>query len=200
MHSAATSKGHHTDCLDCIGNIQRKQMNWIVNNRMKLSLLGVILIAILMAIIPSNTSMYLKNGNSVSLVKASFFRSFFPEANCKISYTPKTSSSATIVLWQSVFDGPILFISSTNSSALLCLYDYDVDLRLFKIDATKPYNPIKTNGELNRILFTSSCEIQEGMASDWQEVLSYLRTAQPHMYANQSASVWLRLNRNPSFY
>jgi hypothetical protein len=52
------------------------------------------------------------------------------------------------------------------------------DLRLFRIDTSKPSQPIPPSSDINSILITSDWEIQYGADSDWQEVLTFGRLHQ----------------------
>ena len=101
-----------------------------------------------------------------------------PEAYCTNWITiQKPAKSGAIILWQDVFDGPVMLISSTNSNVLLCLYDFDVDVRLFRIDTLKQFTPLPPSSDINRILFSCTWDIRYGTGDDWQEVSNYLRAA-----------------------
>ncbi len=128
-------------------------------------------------LVPHNKTIPLANGAKARVEAASYIRSWRPEGSCKIWYTPKSGQTGLIELWQSAFDGPILLISSTNADVLLCLYDYDVDMRLLRIDTSKGFSPLPLSSSINYILFTSTWDIRYASIAEWGEVQDYLRNA-----------------------
>src|SRR6267142_4457420 len=105
------------------------------------------------AMVPSSTSVDLGARGSAFIKPATFLRSLRQEAYCTIRYEPKSGQPGTIVLWQDVFDGPTTLLPAKNTNILLCLYDFDVDYRLLRIDTSKSFRPLLTSNDLNRILF-----------------------------------------------
>ncbi len=146
-------------------------------HKWKLFALGFVILTLTWLLIPSSRTIPLNNGASARVKLATFIRSLRQEAFCTITYEPKEGQSGAVILWQSIFDGPMMLISSTNANVLYCLYDYDVDVRLFGIDTSKRFKPLPSSNDINSILFTSTWEIQYGADSDWQEVLNYLQKA-----------------------
>ena len=142
-----------------------------------ITFLGFVILFIIYLLVPHSKTIPLAKGAQARVETASLLRSFRPEASCKIWYTPKSGPTGLIELWQDEFDGPMLLISSTNTNVLLCLYDYDVDMRLFRIDTTTAFRPLPPSSSINRILFTSTWDIKYGLNADWDEVEDYLRNA-----------------------
>jgi hypothetical protein len=149
-------------------------------------------LGLMLWVIPLGTSFTLSNGGHVRIKGASFIRSFFPEANATVSYRAQQGSAGNVVLWQSIFDGPVTVISSKNTNVLLCLYDYDTGFRLFRIDTRKLFKPFSSDTDLKHILFTSTWDIEEGSFDDWQEMLLYLQKVSPGTFAQQSIRVGFR--------
>ena len=144
--------------------------------RLYLIPLGILLVIALIGIIPRTKNIKLPNGGRARVTAASLFRSLFNEANCEIEYEPTPGKRGTVVLWQDFFDGAIFLLPSTNANVLWCVYDYDVDLRLFKIDTGKLFTAPSAQDPINYILFSCTWDIQFGRAADWGEVLTYLRS------------------------
>ena len=181
----------------------------IVLNRRKwlLALLFALSVILLLGFLPEKKNIYLKNFGSVRIAKASFFRSIFPEASCKIDYTSPDGRAGSIELWQSICTGPITVIVESDPNVLLCLYDYDVAYLLLRIDTGKPFKPLPDKDTiLKSILFTCTWEIQGenngiqdgkgidqiGTDADWQEMLDYLYRVQPETFARQSVTIGVR--------
>jgi hypothetical protein len=161
-----------------------------ISNRLKVLVLiavGLLSIIALMGIIHRSIDVPLSNGGSVRITPASLWRSCWSAASCKITYQPKGMEAGTIVLWQDFFDEPIIVMPAADGKKLMCLYEFDVDLRLFKIDPTKPFKPIPATswGCLDRILYSSTWEVEEAEIGDWQEALEYLKNLQPSAFMHE---------------
>jgi hypothetical protein len=139
-------------------------------------LLSLEILFLVYLLVPHSKIVPLANGEA-RVEKASYFRAWRPEASCKIWYTPKTGGPGLIELWQDTCDGPILLINSTNANVLLCLYDYDVDMRVFRIDTSKTFKPLPPKSTIKYMLFTSTWEINYASVSEWGEVQDYLQNA-----------------------
>lgn len=138
--------------------------------------LGIVVLLVLAISLPRTKEVKLANGARVHVRAASLLRSLQEEANCEIEYEATPGKRGTIVLWQDFFDGVIFLLPSTNGNVLWCVYDYDVDLRLFKIDTSKPFTPPPVQDPINYILFSCTWDIQLCGGTDWGEVLAYLRS------------------------
>src|ERR1035441_6897561 len=146
-------------------------------HKWKLIMLGFPVVFALLGAVPCSKRIPLGSADYALVTRASFFRSIFPEAYSTIMFHSKHGQDGSVVLWQDIFDGPIILIPGKDTSELLCLYDFDVDLRLFKIDTSKTFNPLPPNSGLNHILFSCTWEIDEGTSGDWQELLNFLQKA-----------------------
>ena len=167
-------------------------------HKWKLIILGLPALIVLMGLIPWSKKIPLGNDNYAHIAKASLVRSLWPEAYSTIYYQPKDGQSGKIILWQDVFDGTVLLLPSSNTNVLLCLYDYDVDFRLFRIDTDKMFKPLSPDSDLNSILFSCTWKIGDGTEADWQELLNYLHKVSSSDFARQSDSVAFRVFKSPN--
>jgi hypothetical protein len=143
-----------------------------------LAVAGCLLILVLSGLnLPTGSNIPIGKKNYAYVKPASLIRSMRQEAFCTILCQPKGASPGKIVLWQDFCDGPVMLLPSTNANILLCFYDFDVDMRLFRVDTSQPFTALPTASSINRILFFSDWRIQYGTASDWQELQEYLSTA-----------------------
>lgn len=156
------------------------------------------MIFFIIRLIPSGTKIQLHDGGYAVITKASFLRSFFPEASATIDYKSANGNVGNVTLWQDEFDGPITIIAANKTNTLLCLYDDDVELRIFKIDTSKPFNALKTRSNITNLLFSSTWEIENGTYDDWQEMLEYLRQTDSKIFSSESVTVGFRFGRTPA--
>ena len=170
----------------------------ILKRKWKFWYCGALVLVLLLGLCRPSTDFILNNGGNVRMRPPAFWRALFPEASCSISYKGKNGQIGTVVLWQSAFDGPVTVFSSSDTNVLLCLYDYDVDFRLFRIDTARPFQSDPTNTVLNSILFTSSWEITDGTEDDWRETLNYLAHTTRSHFSRGSICVGTRFGQTPS--
>jgi hypothetical protein len=69
---------------------------------------------------------------------------------------------------------------------LLCLYNFDVDLRLLRIDPAKSPKPFSSESRLDAIVCASPWYIEAGTTNDWQEMLDYLKKLPSGAFKSQS--------------
>lgn len=164
-------------------------------------MLMVLCCCLMDAIFPPHVQSYTLPGSRVRIIKASFLRSCFPEANTRIHFEPNNGKPGDLVLWQDPFDGPITMIPSGNTNLLYCLYDNDVGLHLIILHLNTPFTVVKTNATdsfVPDVLFTSSWDIESwGTVSNWDDVLSYLRTVPPQEFARRALDVGFRSYQDP---
>jgi hypothetical protein len=141
--------------------------------------LGFALLIVMWGAVPGCRDIPLGNSGHARATSAPFIRCLFPEANGTISYFPKNGPAGKVILWQDVFDGATLLIPAEDTNVLLCLYDFDTCVLLLRINTAKPFAPLPSGDMINNILFASTCEIQKGTSSDWDEVLDYLHKSSP---------------------
>lgn len=165
---------------------------------MENSVFRFLVVIVLSAFVPLSTNVSLSNGRYVCITGASYLKIIFSDPTATISYKPEHGPSGKIVLWQSVFDGPVTIISAHDTNVLLCLYDFDVDFRLLRIDTNKVFKPLPPGSDLNRILLARPWEIEGGSPADWQELLNFLQNASPKAFSQQSVPVGMRIYRTPA--
>jgi hypothetical protein len=144
------------------------------------------------------TSITLADGSCARAERAGFLRALFPEANTIITYKPRQGQVGAVVVWQDAFDGLVTVISGREEGVLLCLYDYDVDFRLLRIDTKKRTMSLPPGTELRSYLFNSSWEITVGRPDDWAEIVNYLKSVNPKHFKRQSLPVGVRLRDTPT--
>jgi len=104
----------------------------------------------------------------------------------------KDGKSGTIQLLQSLFYGPVVFFTGEETNVIYCLYNNDVDVRVLKIDLSKPFNRKELYNCNTYIVEASPWGIEEPTAKDWQTALNFLRTVKPDQFERQHipAGTW----------
>lgn len=154
-----------------------------------LCLLLVIAIAS-MGLIRRSINLPFGNGSFVRVTPASFWSSCGSGSSCKIFYRPSDGESGTVALWQDFADRPVIVMLATNGKALLCLYNFDIDLRLLEIDPTQNSNPFSTKSHLDAIVCSSPWHIESGTTNDWQEMLDYLKNLPADTFKHQAVPAY----------
>jgi len=128
------------------------------------------------------------NGCYTRIIPASFWSSCGTGSNCQLFYQPPNETAGTISLWQDLFDKPIIATLSGDGKSLLCLYNYDVDLRLLKIDPAMDasHNSFSQESGLNAIVYSSPWHVEAAGGKDWQAMLDYLKRLSPEDFKRQS--------------
>jgi hypothetical protein len=67
---------------------------------------------------------------------------------------------------QDFFDSPIIVIPSPNDDVFLCIYYYDVDTQLFKIDLSKGSKALPNGSILSAIILASNCKVERVLKDD----------------------------------
>jgi len=160
-------------------------------HKWKFFIVGLALAIVMLGFVPWSKTVALSNGGYARFTPASFFNDLRleGEASSTISYQPKHGRAGKIVLWADLFDGPIMVMPASDTNVLLCLYDFDISLRLFRIDTSKEFKPLSPDNSIKRILFSSTWEIDYGTSADWEEVLNYVKNVSPSVFAHQSVPV-----------
>jgi len=126
------------------------------------------------------------SGGEVRVKSASFFGSCFG-SKCRVTYTG-SSGSGDILLFDGRPEGPLLVIPSSNSDVFYCLYDFDVGLRLLKIETNAKFHPFSAKSPLNHIVLASPWQISDGTDSDWLVAEKYLTSLSQSQFKQQSLS------------
>src|SRR4249920_2655497 len=83
----------------------------------------------------------LGNGGFARITPSSTLGSLRAGATATIFYKPSSGQAGTIVLWEDFFEGPIMVLAADDTNVLLCLYNFDVDLRLLRINPAQNFSP-----------------------------------------------------------
>ena len=116
-------------------------------------------VAVLLASIPRTIRVPLKDGGQVSFVQPSLIGKFFC-SNCTITFSPREGKTNSVKLAQDYFDGPMMVLASTNTNVFFCIYDYDVDLLIIRIDLSQEFVPLRPKSPLQYVLLGSTCKIE----------------------------------------
>src|SRR5690349_11664193 len=124
--------------------------------RTALKLVGLLLVAALcwalfVVLSRHQIDLPLKDGGRVRIVPASFLGTF-RESRCLVTYTPKGGRGGTIALLETRIEWPVMVIPSTETNVLLCLYNFDMDLRLLRIDTEKKFTPFLPDSPLRFVV------------------------------------------------
>jgi hypothetical protein len=151
--------------------------------------------------IPGCGTISLPDGTSAHATSSSVIRKCFPEANAKINiHTSGTNGS--VVLWQGLFDGPILLIPGPDPQTIICVYDYDTEIILLKIKTAKKYDPTAIDEITKSVLFTSTWDIRLAPAGDRAYVISYLEHISFQTFSGfrlPSSTIRFKMNGTPTF-
>jgi hypothetical protein len=134
------------------------------------------------------TDLRLVGGSAISVKLPSFFGSFC-DSQCSITFTSKQGDVGTVDLYSGFFENPIMMIVPTNDNVLLCLYNFDVDIRLLKIDTGKAVQSLSLTNELGAIVCASPWNVEPGTDSDWETVIACLEQTQAKVFTTQPVSV-----------
>jgi len=119
----------------------------------------------------------LSNGGSLRVQKASFWQSIHG-ASCKVLYTPSKGTPGRIELRQNLFNTPLILFSDSSSNGLLCLYDFDVDLRLIRFDPNIPFSAPPSSSYIAAIVLSSSWQAFDASITDWDYAARFLKGVQ----------------------
>jgi len=117
----------------------------------------------------------LRDGGSARITPASSLRALRNGATATIWYQPRGAQAGTIVLWQDFFHHPVMVLAAADTNVLLCLYEFDVGLRLLRINPAKKFNAFSAGSELGFMVSTSPWEVEMGKTNDWYTVLEYIK-------------------------
>jgi hypothetical protein len=154
--------------------------------------LGLLLVVAIasMGLVRRSIDLSFGNGSFVRVTPASLWSSCGSGSSSKIFYHPNGVKSGTVALWQDFADRPIIVMLATNGEALLCLYNFDVDLRLLKIDPTQNPKPFQPNSRLDAIVCSSPWHVESGTTNDWQEMSDYLRGLSSDAFKRQTVPAY----------
>ena len=151
---------------------------------------GLVAAVALMGLVRRSIDVPFGNGGFVRITPASLWGSCRSGADCKIFYHPSDGESGTVALWQDFADRPIVVTLAANGKALLCLYNFDVDLRLLRIDSTQNPEPFPSKSRLDTIVCSSPWHVESGTTNDWQEMSDYLKSLLSEAFKRQAVPAY----------
>jgi hypothetical protein len=144
-------------------------------------LAGLVVVA---GFIPFSSSKTLPNGATLRITHAPewlciwafvFNTRWWP--HCTVTYRPASGPGGRVVFWEDFADWPQDVFLSSDGHSILCLYDYDISVPLFKFDPGKPFDPSLVTDNIKHLVCTTPWQVQEAGPADWQDVRNAL-TAQ----------------------
>jgi hypothetical protein len=145
-----------------------------------------------------------KKGGLITIRAASLF-GVIRGSRCTLAITSRTGRTGTVDLSQDYFDSPITVVPSTNDDVFFCVYDYDVDIQLLKLDLRELPQASPRSTVLGAIILATTCKIervQKGDSNDWDQAASTLEKMPVEEFRNESVSrldlIVLRAYRNKS--
>jgi hypothetical protein len=75
---------------------------------------------------------------------------------------------------------------SREAKSLLCLYNYDVDLKLLRIDPNSPPRHFPAKSVLPVIVLAATWLVTEGTDDDWREFIAWYKGLPPASRKRQS--------------
>jgi hypothetical protein len=156
-----------------------------------LGTLGIAALAVGLFLIlpPPTVSSNLPDGISVRVEPRSLVRSI-AGGQCRITLQTAGGKAQEFALWQDLFHRPVLIAPIEATNIVLCLYEFDTDLRLLRVNVSRAFMPvhnINTN-IVSTIVCSSSCDIQNATIRDWQRINDYLSNSAPATLGPQIVS------------
>lgn len=124
-----------------------------------------LLCILVIATIHRKINVVFENGGSVKMIAASILGSR-SGSTCRIEIDSKSGKHARLDLFQDWSGGPTMVIPTTNENVFLCIYDYDVDFQLLRIDLSKKYRPLAASVFLKANVLHSDCEVTRVLKTD----------------------------------
>jgi hypothetical protein len=146
-------------------------------------------------VMPNFKHVAVPNGGEAHACGAPLWRAVFREAKASFDYTTKKGDRGSFAFWEDIADGPIMLMQGKDTNILYCLYDFDVELILVRIDTSKPNNLSPLPDRLNRITFDSTWSLTEADFSEWQYVISELQHMSSRDYRRQLLPSSFRFRR-----
>src|SRR5437016_565762 len=115
-----------------------------------------------------------KEGGFLQITPASFWASACG-ARCTVLYRPREGRSGTIELWQNLVHEPIIFLPGSSDGALLCVYEFDTDIRLIRFDPNLPFSAFPQSSCLAAIVWRSPWQASEADIRDWESAIKCLK-------------------------
>ena len=110
----------------------------------------------------------------------------FFESTVQLLYEPIRGEKGAVSFNTNFEHQPLIVFCPTNSDCILCFYDFDVLIRLIKIDTKKPFHSFQNGSSLNSIVGASSFEVRDGTKDDWKLAIDCLEHMDSRTFERQS--------------
>jgi hypothetical protein len=140
----------------------------------------------------SGDHVHIKSASTWALVRGSY---------CRLTWQPKDGEVGTVDFWQDLVHGLIAIMPAANTNVILCLYEFDTDLRLIRVDATTRFRSLslKNSTCLSATVCSPCWNVEEADIAEWRYALNYLKNSPARLLDRSVARLWpLRLS--PSLY
>ena len=138
-----------------------------------------------MALVRRDVDVLFHKGNFAHIRVPSLFTQFLG-SDCEITYGQRDVGKGTVVLRHTLFESPIIVAPANDPKVFLCLYEFDVDLRLLKIDVKGPLRTFPQGSPLQTIVSASPWKVEEGNVDDWRSILTMLEETSLDDFRRQS--------------
>jgi hypothetical protein len=149
-----------------------------------------LLYTLTVVVIHRNVRVRYKNGDWVEMKPASLYESIAGGA-CEINIRT-ASREGRIVFHQDMHDSPVLVVPAGSINVFYCIFDYDVDTQLVRIDLNKPFQPAPRKGFVRSNVIVSTCGIERVEREDtaaWAVASGALEQMSAGDYRRQAAGL-----------
>jgi hypothetical protein len=168
-----------------------------IRKRIAFIAIGLLLCVIAIASVHRTVKVVFKGGGAAELKPASLLASIFG-AKCVIAIESISGKKATIDLLQDRFNGPLTVVATTNENIFLCIYNYDVDIQILRIDLTQKFHTLQTGDFLLGTVLESTCKVdrvKRGDSNDWNTAVAGLKQMTSKEYKQEATGLDLGLFR-----
>jgi hypothetical protein len=145
------------------------------NTKLLTCFIGILILSALYTVtvllIHRDIKIHFKNGDSLTVKPASLYESInaisgsSPYGRCKLNIQTSSGQTAQVDLYQDVYNLPIIVLPA-GSNSFFCIYCYDVDIQLLRIDLSQPFQPSKSKRFISANVLKSSCNIERIETTD----------------------------------
>ena len=149
-----------------------------------------LLYTLMVVVIHRDVRVKFKNGDWVEMKPASVYESIAGGA-CEINIRT-ASREGRIVFHQDVYDSPVMVIPAGSDNVFYCVFDYDVDTQLVRIDLNKPFQPASRKSFVGSNVIVSTCgtvRVDRDDAAAWAVVSGALEQMSAGEYRRQATGL-----------
>lgn len=108
---------------------------------------------------------------------------------CSVDIRTSSNRKAHIELYQDMSNSPVLVIPAKEAGIFVCIYDYDVDFQLLRINMNQPFDPKPGEGFVKSNVLSSTCKVERIGTNedlDWSTVKDALMQMPRSAYRQQA--------------